>query len=454
MADSPEIRRLAREAKEALEAHNADVAIDRLAALEAADPTNPLWPRRLADLYRLLGRTQHAIEALSRSAGLYTHAGDLVKAIAISKEILALDPASAARPQDRIAQAIPIVQGAKIPEPPGVRLIELEEDEPLEAVQLSRVVPGSKEVEHDPDQQQQIYEIPLEVEIDLEEEPSADLPPVPSARDTLPKTPLFSALSAQSFLKLAAGARMLRLKPGEVVFKQGDPGDALYVVADGWVRVVAEGPPRTELGRLDDGEFFGEIALVTDEPRSATVEAATDAWVLALDRALVHQVMEEDGWVITVMLKFLRDRFVDRLMRTHPLFKALPPEDRVKIAEKARFVEIEAGRALIRQGDLPKGLFIMVAGKVDITREQDGVIHKLAVLKPGDLCGEMSLLSRKPAVATARAGTKCFAIELPAGAFYQLVTLNFEALDYVKNLAEARKKAVGELHAEGRIAVI
>jgi CRP-like cAMP-binding protein len=61
----------------------------------------------------------------------------------------------------------------------------------------------------------------------------------------------------------------------------------------------------------------------------------------------------------------------------------------------------------------------------------------------------MSLLSRQPAIASARAATKCFAIEIPAGVFYQIVALHGEALDWVKALAEDRRVKMGSI-AEGK----
>jgi NADH:ubiquinone reductase (H+-translocating) len=83
------------------------------------------------------------------------------------------------------------------------------------------------------------------------------------------------------------GVRREYFEAGQVVFNEGDRGDWLYVITDGEVEVLkdtgAGGP--TALRRLGPGECFGEIALVSDRPRSATVRAITSTNVLALDRA-------------------------------------------------------------------------------------------------------------------------------------------------------------------------
>jgi CRP-like cAMP-binding protein len=455
-----EVEAMAREAALALERGQLELAAQHLARAEAVDALNPLWPRRLAEVHRRLGRIQQAVEALSRAAGLYSGTGDLVKAIAISKEIMALEPR---RGTEQVRQAIRVVPGTPVNSAPPPALA-LGDNMTLDSIDLRLSIPGATPLK---DESEVIYEIPLDDAIDLALGPPSLPPPVtPSApprsnppavspstpptaageaHQALPKTPLFSALSAKSFLSLIAGSKLLKLQPGEIVFRQGDPADALYVVAEGAVRVIAEGPERTPLGDLGEGEFFGEIALITDEPRSATVEAATEASVLAIDRKVVHQVLEEDAWVITVFLKFLRDRFMQKLFRTHPLFASLPEEDRRQIERRGKFLEIEPNSSLIRQGDVPKGLFIVLSGRVDILRSEGGDAHKLAVLRPGDLCGEMSLLTRQPAIATARAATKVFAVELPAGTFYQLVTFHPAALEFVKTLAEARRQKVSAI---------
>ena len=82
------------------------------------------------------------------------------------------------------------------------------------------------------------------------------------------------------------GMRREHFEPGETVFREGDRGDWLYVVVDGEVEVLKEVPGRGQalLRRLGPGECFGEIALVSDRARSATVRSVTGVNLLAVDR--------------------------------------------------------------------------------------------------------------------------------------------------------------------------
>ena len=93
--------------------------------------------------------------------------------------------------------------------------------------------------------------------------------------------PIFAPLAPAATERLAAIAAELRFAPGATVFAQGDPGDRFFVIADGAATVTIDGVDRA---RLERGDFFGEIALLRDVPRTASVAAAGGLRVYALER--------------------------------------------------------------------------------------------------------------------------------------------------------------------------
>lgn len=99
--------------------------------------------------------------------------------------------------------------------------------------------------------------------------------------ELLRSIPIFAPLAAPTLEALASHLSRHALRAGETVFRQGEHGDAFYVIAEGRVDVSVDGQPRRPLG---PGEFFGEIALLRDVPRTATVTAATDAELFGLER--------------------------------------------------------------------------------------------------------------------------------------------------------------------------
>lgn len=106
-------------------------------------------------------------------------------------------------------------------------------------------------------------------------------PPVPEELRVLASVPIFTPLPGASLEHLATRLVPLRLEPGTMIVREGDPGDRFYIVAEGTVEISEDAKPISE---LQAGGYFGEIALLRDVPRTATVTAKTPVVLYALDR--------------------------------------------------------------------------------------------------------------------------------------------------------------------------
>lgn len=93
----------------------------------------------------------------------------------------------------------------------------------------------------------------------------------------------------------AAHGEELRIPKGTVLFRQGDPGDEMFVVSQGRIRLtIGQGGNETEVNVLGPGEFFGELSLLTGEPRSATATAVDDSTLLAIGQDVFTMLVQDD----------------------------------------------------------------------------------------------------------------------------------------------------------------
>jgi CRP-like cAMP-binding protein len=131
--------------------------------------------------------------------------------------------------------------------------------------------------------------------------------------DLLARVDLFAALGDGELARLAALASNVVLRTGEIVFREGDPADGLYVVAAGSFCVSVSG--RADQGEvpvrcLGPGDFFGEMALLTNESRSATVRCESSGELVRINpsqlRALVRRDAATANAVATALSQYVR----------------------------------------------------------------------------------------------------------------------------------------------------
>jgi CRP-like cAMP-binding protein len=105
--------------------------------------------------------------------------------------------------------------------------------------------------------------------------------------DVLRRAPLFAALDEEAAAALRASMEELPVNRGQALFEEGDPGDRLYVVSEGKIKLGQRSSDGREtlLAILGPGEMFGELSLFDPGPRTATATAVTDVMLLALSHA-------------------------------------------------------------------------------------------------------------------------------------------------------------------------
>jgi CRP-like cAMP-binding protein/di/tricarboxylate transporter len=140
--------------------------------------------------------------------------------------------------------------------------------------------------------------------------------------DLLSGIDVFASLDRVDLARLAAYLEPRRLADGEVVFDQGELGDSLYIVTDGRVcvySIASDGGTRTDFATLGAGQYFGEIALILSEPRTASVRAIGEAEVLRLERERFLELIGRNPKVaLTVTTKIIGHLRTADQARTRP----------------------------------------------------------------------------------------------------------------------------------------
>lgn len=138
--------------------------------------------------------------------------------------------------------------------------------------------------------------------------PSSGVTPLVAGR--LRQVPLFQQLGDPELERICLASREKSYPKNSVILFEDDPGDALFVVLSGQVKVVLIGEEGREviLSILGDGDFFGEMALIDDQPRSAHVIAIQDSKLLVLRRDDFHRCLESSPRIALGLLRAMSRR--------------------------------------------------------------------------------------------------------------------------------------------------
>jgi len=116
--------------------------------------------------------------------------------------------------------------------------------------------------------------------------------------EILKSVPFFQGLSDDDLNQIAENIKMDYFPAEHVIFKEGDTGDIMYIIKRGQVQVLRD---NAILATLKDGAFFGEMALVSEEPRNATIKTLTDVEVLTLDKKDFIRLLETNATIASMV---------------------------------------------------------------------------------------------------------------------------------------------------------
>jgi cAMP-dependent protein kinase regulator len=207
---------------------------------------------------------------------------------------------------------------------------------------------------------------------------------------------------------------------GIKVISQGDVGDYFYVVEKGSfdIHVNKSGKLETgpdglgaKVGSVGPGGSFGELALMYNAPRAATVITAEQSTLWALDRVTFRRILMDSA--------FQRRRMYEGFLEEVPLLSSLTPYERSKIADALETKKYPAGTTIIKEGDVGESFYILESGEAEVFKR--GIEKPVNRYKKGDYFGELALLNDAPRAASIVSTTEVKVATLGKNGFQRLL---------------------------------
>jgi CRP-like cAMP-binding protein len=250
---------------------------------------------------------------------------------------------------------------------------------------------------------------------------SEELPPAEPAR--IAPLPLFSALGRDALRDLLSAFAVMTVPAGYCVIEQGQPSDAVYVVARGELRLERRSgnDKPVMVTSLGEGAFFGEMALLSYLPAPASVVAVRPSILLVARRGALQAVVDRHPEVDAQLEAHGRRHLLANLGRLAPGLAALQPSERDMVVDRFQTRAFEKGERLIAYGEETQGLFVVASGEVAMIARDGNERVMLATLSAGEMFGEVELVLCRKAEIDAVAIRPTMTLFLPRPDFLDLV---------------------------------
>ncbi|KAL1501155.1 hypothetical protein ABEB36_006538 [Hypothenemus hampei] len=223
---------------------------------------------------------------------------------------------------------------------------------------------------------------------------------------------LFRSLENEQMNEVLDAMFERKVAKDELVIKQGDDGDNFYVIQSGVFNAYVQSDPNQEpihIHTYDNRGSFGELALLYNMPRAATIKAQTEGSLWAMDRQTFRRILLKSA--------FKKRKMYEALIESVPMLKALQAYERMNLADALVPRTFSKGERIIKQGDAADGMYFVENGEVVISVLDDSgkqiAINRVGM---GGYFGELALVTHRPRAASAYADgdVKCAFLDVEA----------------------------------------
>lgn len=250
-----------------------DKAIELIAEQRKKEPRNVRLRLQLCDVLAAANRGNEAVPILLALVDELAEEGFFPKAIAVLKKVQRIDPLKRGV-EEKLADLCADEHGRAAARRTGVLPAIKRPEEPNEAIETF---------------------------------PDMDLEVAPTPPD---QSPLFSDFARDELVEVIRGLNLLSFQPGDILITEGEPGESLLVISSGSVKAFVKNKEgrNVQVREMKEGEFFGEISLLSGSPRTATITASTSCDLLELDRETLWDIEKRYPNVKVVVQEFSERR--------------------------------------------------------------------------------------------------------------------------------------------------
>lgn len=236
-----------------------------------------------------------------------------------------------------------------------------------------------------------------------------------SLLDAVKEILLFRSLDTEQLSEVLDAMFERRVNAGDYIIRQGDDGDNFYVVDSGVYNIYVKGDNKENLvGKCDNTGSFGELALMYNMPRAATIQAVSDGLLWAMDRQTFRRIVLRNA--------FQKRKMYETLLEGVPLLNTLSSYERMNLADALVPKTFSHSSVIVKQGDPADGMYFIETGKAVVSMiGSDGTERTVTTVQKGGYFGELALVTHKPRAATVKAEGDVRVAFLDVNAFERLL---------------------------------
>ncbi|XP_022255288.1 cAMP-dependent protein kinase type II regulatory subunit-like isoform X2 [Limulus polyphemus] len=209
---------------------------------------------------------------------------------------------------------------------------------------------------------------------------------------------LFRSLDQEQVQELLDAMFERKVKTGDIIIHQGDDGDYFYVIQSGTYNIYVSTDQENEtfVGKYENSGSFGELALMYNQPRAATIKAASEGSLWAMSRQVFRKIVLKGA--------FKKRKEYETLLEGVPMLQSLNSFEIMNLCDALMPKSYKDGDIIIKQGEEGDGMYFVENGTVRIVMtNESGEEKELLKLSKGQYFGELALVTHKPRAASAYA---------------------------------------------------